>query len=147
LSNLTLIRNRLPGLGPSRYPNFRTLLLPPVALEYKVTRKVRPPFTFYTVLRLTLWLDTSLRFYAIPQSYLPLPSTYDISTYFRPSYTPSDLPALSYYDIHDTSSSDASLCSVNAHSYQQEAQFLVSARTLPTPGKLISTMHSPRDGR
>ncbi|KAJ8587852.1 hypothetical protein M405DRAFT_820841, partial [Rhizopogon salebrosus TDB-379] len=68
--------------------------------------------------------------------YLPLPSTYDISTYFRPSYTPSDLPALSYYDIRDTSSSDASLCS-----------FMVSARTLPTPGKLISIMHSPRDGR
>jgi hypothetical protein len=58
---------------------------------------VRPPFTFYTVLRLTLWLDTSLRLYAIPQSQLPLPSTYDISTYFRPSYTPSDLLALSYY--------------------------------------------------
>ncbi|KAJ8592930.1 hypothetical protein M405DRAFT_811879 [Rhizopogon salebrosus TDB-379] len=65
--------------------------------------------------------------YAIPQDYLPLPSTYDI--YFRPSYTPSDLFALSYYDIRDTSSSDASLCSVNAHSHPQDAQFLLSART------------------
>ncbi|KAJ8587826.1 hypothetical protein M405DRAFT_820740, partial [Rhizopogon salebrosus TDB-379] len=61
----------------------------------------------------------------------------------RPSYTPSDLPALSYYDIRDTSSSDASLCSVNVHSHPQEAQILLSARTQPTPGKLISTMHSP----
>ncbi|KAJ8589755.1 hypothetical protein M405DRAFT_817431, partial [Rhizopogon salebrosus TDB-379] len=64
----------------------------------------------------------------------PSPSMYDISTYFRPSYTPSDFPALSYYDIRDTSSSDASLCSVNVHSHQQEAQFLVLARTLPDPG-------------
>ncbi|KAJ8581358.1 hypothetical protein M405DRAFT_832698, partial [Rhizopogon salebrosus TDB-379] len=68
--------------------------------------------------------------YAIPQDYLPLLSTYDISTaYFRPSCTPSDLPALSYYDIRDTSSYDASLCYVDAHSHPQEAQFLLSAGT------------------
>jgi hypothetical protein len=64
----------------------------------------------------------SLRLYAIPQDYLPLPSTHDIFTaYFRPSYTPSDIPALSYYGICDISSSDASLCSVNAHSSTRSA--------------------------
>ncbi|KAJ8581020.1 hypothetical protein M405DRAFT_833214, partial [Rhizopogon salebrosus TDB-379] len=79
----------------------------------------------------TLFVRHSPRsLYAISPDYLPHPSTYDISTsYFRPPYTPCDLPALSYRDIRDTSSSDASLRSVNAHSHLQEAQFLLSART------------------
>jgi hypothetical protein len=38
MSNLTLVRKTLPGLGPSRHPNFRTLL-PPVALEYRLLEK------------------------------------------------------------------------------------------------------------